>query len=117
MTAGRVIRSILFAAWFAGMGISFFESQPASGELPTLSRVPDPATGHIIPMEIRGTGTIYITEEDWDKYKPYWYFLNFSTLSAFIIVPAGIAYKYLKKKNLLERTRCGFAAADDNRCL
>jgi hypothetical protein len=35
-------------------------------------KVPDPTTGHTISLALRGYGTRYITQQEWDSVALYW---------------------------------------------
>ena len=44
-----------------------------SGNLKNDPQLSDPATGHIIPISVRGVGTSYMTTTEWAAFSPYWH--------------------------------------------
>lgn len=36
-------------------------------------QVEDPLTGHTIPLTLKGTGTVYLTDSEWSDFAPYEY--------------------------------------------
>ncbi len=54
------------------MVLSSFLAMSASSFLHNDPRVPDPATGHTIPLALRGLGTRYMTAAEWNSISWYW---------------------------------------------
>ncbi len=55
-----------------GMFLSLVVALQSSGVLLHAPSVPNPQTGHVIRMAVRGVGVVYITNEEWEKISPYW---------------------------------------------
>jgi hypothetical protein len=45
----------------------------ASGLLRNDPSTPNPVTGHVIPLALRGLGARYMTAQEWASIAPYWY--------------------------------------------
>jgi hypothetical protein len=60
----------------------------ASGGFSQDPHVPDAATGHTIPLSIRGAGTVYLTPSEWHGIAIYWQLFYFfmALLAAFLAV-------------------------------
>jgi hypothetical protein len=61
-------RRIVYGILLAGGVASFILSSPPERQFVYYPKAPNPATGHIVPIPIRGDGTVYITEAE---YRPY----------------------------------------------
>jgi hypothetical protein len=59
-------------------------------------KTPDVATGHTIPLAVRGLGLVYLDESQWVVIAPYWYtfYAFLGVLIAFILISFLVkAYK------------------------
>ena len=54
------------------MLVSAVVAESASGKFAHDPLVPDLFTGHTIPLSMKGTGTVYLTEAEWQSIAPYW---------------------------------------------
>ena len=63
ITAGILVTLMLLSGAVAMSSASFLGNDP---------KTPDPATGHIIPLALRGFGTRYMTEQEWGSIALYW---------------------------------------------
>ena len=65
----------IVAGTLAGlMLLSLILAMSVSGFLRDNPRVPDQANGYTVPLTLRGLGTRYMTEQQWDAIAPYWDF-------------------------------------------
>lgn len=53
-------------------------------------QVYDPSTGHVIPLDIRGTGTVYLTPTEAQSLKPYAYGVYAAVALVVLVVGARI---------------------------
>jgi hypothetical protein len=74
-----------------------------------LSRVPNVATGQIIPLAVRGTGTVYLDAGEWAKLAPYWYFYTFSLWGVVVLMVLDLG---LKRIQYYRRKRKSAPSAD-----
>ena len=66
------------------MVLSLFVAMSASSFLRNDPKAPDPATGHTIPLALRGLGTRYMTQQEWNSIA--WYWDIFYALIIFLII-------------------------------
>lgn len=50
-------------------------------------KAPNPATGHTIPLSVRGVGTVYLDQAEWSAIAPYWdaFYVFLGLFVAFIL--------------------------------
>ena len=77
MSPGLKVAIPLF--WLGALGVCSVMSTPWN--MSHLSLVPNAATGQVIPLSVRGTGTVYLDAAEWSKMAPYWYFYTISLWS------------------------------------
>ena len=65
---GKIIGGILGISAFVSVWIAL----SSSGILRDAPKSPNPATGHTIEMSVRGVGTVYVNQTEWDSIAPYW---------------------------------------------
>ena len=66
--AFNVVGGILVLLMLGSLYLAFAHSE----NLRDLPKVPDVATGHVIPMTMKGIGTVYMDQKEWDRIAPYW---------------------------------------------
>ena len=59
-----------------------------SGKFAGDPKTPDAATGHKIELSVRGLGTVYLTQSEWDSVAVYWN-VFYAFLGALIVFVAG----------------------------
>ncbi len=84
-------KRLYYAAYFSLVAALFgiFALTSEYNRDPSNTNVPDPATGHIFQIPVKGRGPIYITEAE---YAPYRYLIDY--LIDYLIV-AGFGYGVL----------------------
>ena len=97
MTAYKVLKIVIPVCWLSAMALCFFLGFPSAEEVQHLPKSLNLITGQTIPISIRGTGTVYLDEQEWHHLAPYWYFYYFSVLVAIVVVFGGFFLRILRK--------------------
>ena len=56
----------------AAMVSFFYAGQQSSSLIHSSPRSPNVSTGHTVEMVVKGIGTVYLTQSEWDSIAPYW---------------------------------------------
>jgi hypothetical protein len=90
--------------WLAALAVCSVMGTPWDNS--HLSMSPNIATGQVIPLSVRGTGTVYLDANEWVKLAPYWYFYTISLWGGVILMVLSIGWKriqFSRKKRKSER--------------
>jgi hypothetical protein len=66
----RTLAYLLGFFAFGAFSVALSVSSPAARSAP---KFPAPATGHTVAFALRGTGTVYLTSQEWQAIAPYWH--------------------------------------------
>lgn len=67
----KILRALALALFLLMMGTAWLASS-VSGALKNDPSFPQPETGHIVPLALRGVGLRYMTAQEWGAVSAYW---------------------------------------------
>ncbi len=85
MTVSKTLKILVPVCWLSAMAVCFINGFPNADQVQHLPKSPNLIMGETIPISIRGTGTVYLNEQEWHRLAPYWYFYNSSIWVAIVV--------------------------------